>query len=284
MITKYSALTSRLLSVKSILVLVLMAISISGCGGGGGSAVPSAKPAGYYNMGSATIKDPSNATQDLVLSDLQGMISGNRFMMMSPGSVILYDGTITGITGNDFTATVKIYHTMNVAFNVTPPVPIDTTITGTITEGSTITGTIAGTGIGTGNFSLTFSPTNSTAADLANVFHSWGGLNNGSTLNGLSQIRFDFRIIDASGAIDIGVFQAADTGIFEPCQMTGAIAPVASTAVFTLDLNLTNCVGLATNNGNYTGFATTTDSSHSSLVIMFSNGTVSGMSVLPVQP
>lgn len=266
-----------ILSLKLVSTLILASVFLASCGGGSSTPVSNAKPAGYYNMGSATIKDPANAANDIVLSDLQGMISGNRFMMMSPGSVVLYDGMITSISGNDFTATVKIYHGMNAATNSTPPAPIDTTIAGTITEGSTVTGAISGTGIGTGNFSLTFSPTNSTVANLTNVENSWVG-----DLNGLSQISFDFRIINASGAIDIDVLQAADTGIFQTCQMIGTIAPVTASAVFTLDLNLTSCG--PPNNGNYTGFATTTDSSHSSLVIMFSNGTVAGMSVLPVKP
>ncbi len=262
--------------VMLVLLGIVALVGLQGCGGGssGGSSTP-ANPAGYYNAGNATIIDPADGSSDLVLGDLQGLISGNRFMIMSLSAVVLYDGTITSITGNDFSATVKIYYGMDAAVSDTPPTPIDTTITGTITEGSQLSGTIAGTGIGSGNFSLTFSQTNSTDAVITNVVSSWTG-----GINTVDQISFDFLVFDTSGVIDVDLFRAANNGIFESCQMAGAIAPVAISTVFTLDLNLTDCGVGPSNNGNYTGFATTTDSNHTSLVIMFSNGTVSAMSVL----
>ncbi len=228
-----------------------------------------ADPSGYYSSGSATIKDPANAANDLVLSDLKAMVNGNRMLIVSPSTSIVYDATITGVTQHDFTANVTLYYGMDSAYNVLPPTPILTTMTGTITEGSQITGEIAGTGVGAGSFTLTYSQTNSTAADVANVVSSWVG-----AINTISQLIFDFKISNTSGDIAVDLGSNADDGIFKSCKMLGGIESVGSSTLYTINLNLTSCYNPEVE-GVYTGLATTTNSNHDTLVTVFTNGTAS---------
>jgi hypothetical protein len=230
-----------------------------------------ADPSGYYNSGSATIKDPANAANDLVLSDLKAMVNGNRMLIMSQSTAIVYDATITAVTMNDFTADVTLYYGMDGPYNVATPAPITTTMSGTITEASQISGTIAGTGIGTGNLTLSYSLTNSNAADMTNVVGSWVG-----SINTLPQVAFDFQIVSTAGEIDVDVFDTPDKGIFESCQMTGSISPIANSTLYTLNVSFTTSTCAKTSYaGDYTGLATTTDSNNDTLVTTFSNGTVS---------
>ena len=236
-----------------------------------------ADPTGFYDAGSATIKNPADAANDIVLSDLYAIINNNRLMIMSLSSVILYDATITAVSGNDFTATVKVYHGMDVFWNVAPPAPIETTISGTITEGSQISGTIAGTGIGTGNFSLTYGLSNANVAAVANVMKLWEG-----DVNTVVQGTFDLQIINANGEIDVGFSDAPNMGIFDRCQMSGTLTSVANTTVFTQTITMIGC-RVPENDGDYSGLATTTSSMHDNLVFMLSNGTVSIISVFTVK-
>lgn len=234
-----------------------------------------ADPAGFYNIGAATIKAPANVNIDLVVNDLQAMINGNRIMIMSNSNALLYDATITDIEGNDFNADVNIYHGMDIATQETPPTVISTTIQGTITEGSQISGTIAGSGIGSGNFSLTFSPTNSTQADIVNIDERWTG-----SINSVDQFAlFEFEILN-TGIVQVDGLDSPSAGLFDNCVMTGDVTPIANSTLFNLDLRITfgTCnIDIGTREGDHTGFITTKDSNHDTLVVMFTNGTVVGM-------
>ena len=257
--------------------LILTLSAASGATLGTASAVgtivndDNADPSGYYSSGSATIKDPGDVTSDLSLSDLKAMVNDNRMLIVSPSTPIVYDVTITDVTQNDFTADVTLYYGMDGDYNVFPPDPVVTTMTGTITEGSQISGTIEGTGIGTGSISLTYSQTNSTNSDITNVVSSWKG-----AINTVSQIVFDFNISNTAGDIAVGLGSNANDGIFEGCRMTGSISPIADSTLYSLSVNMTESTcGEPTFEGDYTGFATTTDSNHDTLVTVFTNGTVS---------
>jgi hypothetical protein len=270
---------NRWLSLTGALFVATVALlGLQACGGGGTDPAPvvNANPAGYYSSGDATVKDPANAANNLIISDLQGMVNGARFMMMSLSNALMYDGTITSIVGNDFTADVVIYVNMAIADGVTPDPVINTTIKGTITEGSKITGTIAGTGVGSGDFSLTFSQSNSTQAELVNIVKRWGGDIN-IVLQGTS---FEL-VVKNTGDIEVEAFRSATAGLFKQCEMTGTIAPVSNSALYTLDLNLTagTCNAGVTREGNYTGLVTTISkiNTNDTLVVMFNNGAVAGM-------
>ncbi len=238
-------------NILSIIAVLFMGLSVflglAGCGGGdGGAPVVDAAPVGFYNAGGATIKDPDNPVNDRVLTDLQAMVSGNRIMIMSNSAVLLYDATITDITGNSFTASALIYYGMDSDPNdvtSTFPTPIATTLTGTITEGSQLTGTIEGTGTGTFTLTLTHS-LNAPLADSAN-------------------------------------FIAPTDLVFEDCLTNGTITPVVNESVFAVSIDLSTCaVGTPERAGTYTGFATTKDSNHDTLIVMFSNGEVSAVGEL----
>lgn len=262
----------------AVVLLGLQACGGGDSGGGDGSTpVVDADPAGYYNSGSATVKNPDfDATEDLVIDDLQAMVNGNRIMMMSLSNALMYDVTITDITGNDFSGDVDVYKNMDAAASASGAVDavIKTTIKGTITEGAQITGTIEGTTAGSGDFTVTFSKDNSIAAELANVINRWGG-----AINTVPQLKFfEFEIKDA-GVVEVDGLNTPDKGIFSPCRMTGTVAPVENAAFFTLNLNLTQCASINNRNGDYTGLVTTLGKANTNdtLVVMFNNGVVAGM-------
>ena len=131
----------------------------------------SADPAGYYsNAGTANVEDAGGGA--LVINDLQGMVDGNRIMMMSVANELLYDGTITNmeIKGDfttDFTADFTIY--------TSGENPMNATVSGTITAGSSITGTLTGSGVGNGQFSLLYAATNDQAAAVVSAWLGAGG-------------------------------------------------------------------------------------------------------------
>jgi len=260
--------------VFDLLFSLLLISVLAGCGGGGGST-PDADPTGYYT-GGATVKNTDGLGGDLVLTDLRGMISGNRVMIMSNSQALLYDATITDINGNNFTANVMIYYGLDAGATATPPpAPISTTISGTITEGSQITGTVAGAGIGTGNFNLTYSLTNSDTADIANIVSSWKG-----AINKVDQAVFDFSIA-SGGAVSVVFLTTPDQGIFQTCQMTGTLSPIANTTIYSVDVTLTTgTCNTPSYETNYTGFATTSDTNHNTLIVQFSNGTVAFLAEL----
>jgi len=269
---------NALTRIFNLIVTFLLISTLASCGGGGGST-PDADPTGYYT-GGATVKD-TDGTSDLSLTDLRGMINGNWVMIMSPTQAILYDATITSISGNDFTADVTIYYGMDAGSTTPPPAPISTTLSGAITEGSQITGTIAGTGIGTGTFSLTYSFTNSDIANLANIAKTWTG-----AINNVPQLSSVFKFnIAGDGTVTVGFVDAADKGIFKGCEMTGTVSPIANTTIYSVNVTMkTNSCPETKYETDYTGFATTSDTNHNTLVIQFSNGIVAFLAELTPAP
>jgi len=137
-------------SIVNSIFLFFSIFLVSACssGGGGPAPVPDVDMSGYYE-GTATI-DALNVT------DLQVVTDNSQLIVTSVANDLLYVATITSISGNDFTASVRIYK--NGLFERTA------TVTGTATAGSSMTGTISGSGAYTsGTFSLTYSLVNSRA-------------------------------------------------------------------------------------------------------------------------
>lgn len=129
-----SVLANRLFQLFSTLVLTSFLV-LPGCGGGSNEDA-----SGLYKSGTGTLGGISS------LTDITGFVHDNRIMAFSVAANTLLDGTITSISGSNFSATVDIYvdgvlDTGNVS------------VSGVVNNGSSISGTLGGGG---GDFSLTF--------------------------------------------------------------------------------------------------------------------------------
>jgi len=230
-----------------MILLALFMLTVQGCfhsgGGGGSDTVTNANPTGYYNVfGKASVGDGNGET--LVIEDLQGMVNGDRFIAISDANGLVYDGKITDITSNDFSATVSVFQ--NGVFLSTA------TLTGMITEGAKIIGTLTGSEQGNGAINeLLYALSNNTVAALSSVQNNanqgWFDRVGGGMLIGLA------FVIDAEGNLTPG-FSATD-GVFEQCTVdSGTISPVTGTSLYTLNLELSNCSNSDVN-GDYSGLA-----------------------------
>ncbi len=174
------SLPTRLTPLLMIL-LVLFVLTMQGCGGGGGGPVVDADPAGYYtNTGTASVDNGAGGTTSI--DDLQAIVNGNRIMMMSTANELLYDGAITNISGNDFTADFTIY--------TEGENPLTATASGMITQGSRITGTLTGSGVGSRTFSLLYATTNNEVADISRIKNGSIGGGGGCHLGGRGWQRY----------------------------------------------------------------------------------------------
>jgi len=258
---------TRLINSSLLLVSVSGFVLLQSCSSSGGGAPADANPNGYYDAGSAAVK-LSDDTTDLAISDLQGMVSGNRFMLTSEAETILYDGTITDITGTAFTGTVNIYEDGVLLAGTT-------TVAGTITTASSITGTFTGSGAGNGTFSLTYSLHN-TASDASRLVNEWDG-----TINGVS----DATLLDITnvGAMTLLADYSSIIPVLAGCTLnpTSTALPISNVNVYALTITLSTCTNSAVD-GDYTGFATTTTVANDELIIAYSNASFSASGILPV--
>ena len=221
----------------SALILMGLGFGLQACsgGGGGGTTTPTdANPTGYYdNTGTVTVDDDGVGGGSTAISDLQAMINGNRFMMISDAQGLIYDGTITNITTNDFAANVSIFK------HGQPITNPNATISGTITEKSKITGTLIGAGAGNSNgtFTLQYALNNNQAADLSRTIRT-GAFQWESDIGGAGNTtRFQ---LDATGTI--GGPNSASNGFFVGCNIgTGSFTPIAGTSLYNVTMNVTNC-------------------------------------------
>ena len=241
-------LTSRL-DAFLLTMLVLVVLVLQGCGSG--SSSDSAVLTGYYDTGTASVIGAAD------IADLQALINGDRLMMMSTVNGLLYDGAITDITENSFTANVTVYENGE---NTGSAIA-----SGTI-EGSSIDGTLTGSGFGSGSFNLTYASSNSHVADLSRVenteFYSWRG-------EGLVS-EFDFEI-NGEGIVADDNFSGSGS-LYDSCEMSGTITPVSSSNLYSVNVTLRTCENDEELNGDYTGLATTIDDSGvDRLVYMISN-------------
>jgi len=230
---------------------VLFVLVVQGCfhssSGGGSSVVPDADPAGYYiNTGTASVDDGMSGTIDI--NDLQAMVNGDRIIMMSVANKLLYDGNITNIDGNSFTADFIVY--------TDGANPMATTASGTITTGSSITGTLTGSGVGSGSFTLSYASTNhnDTAADIARIENEAGVNTTWGAKVGNSVFEQEI-IIDSSGAITSETPPLG--GVFTSCDMNGTLSPISGSSLYSVSVTLAGCGGAGgIRNGDYTGLAT----------------------------
>jgi hypothetical protein len=228
-------------------------------------------PKGYYDSASATVKQADDLT-DRNISDLLGMVSGNRFILMSVSEVLLYDGTITSKDGSSYTATVDIYEDgVLLAGSVAA--------TGTMTTASSFTVNLTGTGAGNGSFALTYSMNNADSAlSRIDVVDGWSG-----PLNGAPNDIFTTYISDT------GEFSRSHSGfpsitpVIGDCEANsgGTVLPILDVNVYAVTLKLSACTDPLVD-GDYTGFATTQTVADDVLVLTFTNGSYSASGVLPL--
>jgi len=258
---------TRLFDSAALLVVITSIVLVQGCSSGGGSAQADSDPNGFYDAGSASVKLSSDNVTDLSISDLQGMVSGNRFMLMSEAETILYDGTITGITGTTFTGTVNIYEDGDL-------LPGTTTVAGTINSASSITGTFTGVGPGNGTFSLTYS-LNNAASDIARIDTSWIGNVNGVA----NSVR---HLISNAGDITHDTNYSPSTPVVAGCTIStsSTATPVSDVNVYTISVTLSACTN-NTVDGTYTGLATTLTVIDDELILLYSNDLFSVIGILP---
>ena len=236
------------------LPMALLALVLQGCGDGVRILPPSdADPAGYYiNKGTASVDSGAGGT--IAIDDLQALVDGKRIMMLSVAHELLYDGTITSISGSDFTANFTIY--------TGGKNPLTATASGTITAGSSITGILTGSGVGSGQFTLLYATTNDQAAAMTRAWRGSGG-------------GFDVFGFTIDGAGELVHDKTAGASPFDTCKMNGTVTPVSGTRLYSVDVELTDCDDLDVNGSSYTGLTTTRDESTTDdrLVYMVSNGT-----------
>jgi len=259
--------------ISQYLLLVAVSVSLlSGCFHDDDETAPAVvTPNGFYE-GSATV---DNAAVEI--TDLKGMVSGNRFMFVSAGEVLLYDGTITAINGTAYTATVTVYqHGVQLT---------TASVTGTFTTGSSLSGTFTDTnisnGMGNGSFTLTYSLNNSASA-LVRVAKEWYGRDAYSRLNGaLTDV--NNMTISMTGQLSRDFNYQSNMPALAGCALDAGstVLPITGINVYTVSLTLSSCTNAAVS-GSYTGFATTRTVADDELVIAFSNGEFSGSGVITV--
>jgi len=231
-----------------LLLLVLSALVLSGCFHSDDDPVPvvDADPAGYYDVsGTASVGDGSGGT--LMITDLQGMVNGNRFIAISDANGLVYDGTITDINVDDFTATVSVFQDGALVTTAS--------VTGMITTGAKITGTLTGNGLGSGTFELIYALSNNQLADLSrvqlDVIDQWISRVGGSVDSSLA-LGF---VVETAG--DISHIENPGNGLFNACVIdSGIILPIAGTSLYTIAMTLANCNN-ASVDGDYEGLAVT---------------------------
>ena len=222
-------LSTGVRSIFSTLIFIGLVLGMQACGGsGGGTPTPAdANPTGYYeNTGIATV----DATA--AINDLQAMINGNRLMMISDTEGLFYDGTITSISVNDFTANVSVFK------HGEPIASPSATISGTITEKSKITGTLTGIGAGNGIFTLQYATTNNLAADLTRIERDSTTPAQWESDIGGGGDTTRFEVVSGT----IGVPNFSSNGFFAGCNVgSGSFTPINGTSLYEVTMNVTGC-------------------------------------------
>lgn len=224
--------------VNSIFILLsIFLISACSSGGGGSTPVPDVDMSGYYE-GTATI-DALNIT------DLQVVTDNSQLIITSVATDLLYVATVTSISGNDFTASVRIYR--NGLFERTA------TVAGAATAGSSITGTISGSGAYTsGTFSLTYSLLNGRTPRVFGMSTLWQD-SSPRTAN----MEFD------SNTVMYVTLDNTSSSTITQCYVNGASLVDVNTEqpgrIRSFSDNFENCTDTAVNNTAVQGFMTTFD-------------------------
>ena len=261
-----SKLFLSVLIAASLSFLIACSDSDSGSDGTPQVVIDGVDGTGYYK-GNAGIKAPDNTT-DLVITDLQGLVDGKHFMLISVNETLLLEGIMVFKTEIDFTANTAIYQDGIKTGQ--------TTLSGTISKESKITGILVGTGAGNGSFSIDYLLSNGFEADLSRIVtdlaedEAWKG-----DFDGSYDDTSNFFQIDADGTIIH--FDSITEGVFEDCTWSGLIEAIEGTALYRVEYNIETfgCDNTAMHGTHYKGLATS--KSDDTLVFIFSNNNNAGL-------
>ena len=185
-------------------------------------------PTGYYtNTGFVDVKAGDDMTQRLV-TDIQGMVTGEQLMLLSDTESLTYTGTFT-MNENNFSGSVTLYEAGVMTQENIP-------VNGLITEGARITGTLDGTGAANGTFQLDYAPlADNGPVDMAVVIH---------TLNWLPMNNNDNFAVNVTSEAVLPNFTSSGSGqgIFDNCKFRSRIEPVPGVHLYTVSGLMRDCV------------------------------------------
>ncbi len=183
------------------------------------------------------------------------MVNGNRMMFMSDANHLLYDATITNISGINYSATVKIYKLGKVYTTAT--------LTGTI-QNHTIEGTFVGTKAGSGTFTVT-REANSQQADLGRLVTGFepypvdaGDVWKASVFGLGREWGFAIDVTSIATGTNMIPISSGDLGLIQLCSYYGSELVVMPTSpLYQANIVLVGCYdgGGVIVSGNYTGLA-----------------------------
>ena len=209
----------------NVVFSLLLISALTACSGG--SSSPKNESAdGLFKNGTANL-DSGN----VMLNDLRALSYGNRIIIFSISENLLFDGHITNITADDYTATFDVYETG-------AKTQSGVSVTGKVTTDSQITGTLNGTGAASGTFTLVFDSTYNTGATNSKIMKTGGdwGTHLLSTFSSLSDsiddgIGFD----DSSGPLTASGAFVDDVGT-DACSFEGPLAiPDSNLDLYTVE-------------------------------------------------
>jgi len=172
-----SLFQKRLPSLPIIFISLFIAAIGIGCGGGGAPApAPVDQDAsGLYNGAGTGTFTGVNSSNEIILTNVKGIIDGTRFMFFNADSSnadsnVLFDGQINSITGTDFVGSATVYQGGRVASTAVQ-------VSGTVNSRSQIQLTFAKASNGnflSGTVNGTFSDEYDKAATFARVVFNGG--------------------------------------------------------------------------------------------------------------
>ena len=273
----------------TVVLVVLMAFisgfTLQGCGGGGSSpvALPNQDASGLFKSGTAELNSGA-----VLLDDLRAFVYQGRIMMFSVAGHILYDGQITSITSDDYTATVDVYE-------LGVKTQSGVVITGKVTSQAQITGTVAGTGSYSGTFTLTFDTAYKTAVPLPTTANNLPDEWDGDLVSEFSRVgeavKDNAVLLDDGTNKTIGGTVLNDTG--DSCEFEGIVTPALNKNIYIYTLqfpsssvfNIASCKNKLTEDSDFTGFAAVLSetATNNELLMAFTSGNQSVFGLLTLQ-
>lgn len=280
-------MTTRILKTAALLTVVLL---LSACGGGGDGGNPDDDGGDNTNppvtnqnangifTGTANINGGGTS-----VNDLKGIIHNNRFMVFSTTHHILYDGTISSISGDSYTATMRVYLDGE-------EIQSDVAVTGIVNTSSSITGEMKGTAIADGSFELVFQDIYNRGATLDKIV-AGERQREGSVFIFKSNHSTDGFVVKDNNSMDVSFQSGTTTPETSVCSFEGeALIPDPNINVYTItqinNANIEiNCSEL-TGTPNMTGFAVSVDGIDPDDTIWYvtSNSTHSIFAILTIIP
>ncbi|RDH83867.1 MAG: hypothetical protein DIZ80_06955 [endosymbiont of Galathealinum brachiosum] len=245
-------------------------LSLQGCSSSGGGT-PSENANGLFT-GTGSV---NNGT---TLTDIRGFVNDNAFIFFDETEAVLYQGTITSVSGSSLTATLDVY------LNGAKITASSVSATGTVTGESSLALDMTGTGFASGSLTLLFDPLYNRGATMARLaadsFARWVGSAHTPTST-------DIHIVRILSEDDEAIFAfRGDTGTPSNCRYEGVKSiPDAEKNIYLItsiditDPGTNNCDHIGT---GYTGFFAVVDGTSTDDTVLFAatNGTNSNFSIM----